>query len=110
MSPTPPPPPPAPALEARHVYISGRVQGVAFRHHMVQEGRRLGLTGWVRNKPDGRVEALFQGPAADVAALLAWAQQGSPMAQVEQLLVEQPMPAELAELAKLQGFAQHADG
>jgi acylphosphatase len=77
-----------PASEGRHLLIHGRVQGVGFRHATTLEARRLGLCGWVRNRSDGRVEALIAGPAEAVAHLLVWAQHGPPLARVDQLEVE----------------------
>ena len=53
------------------VIIKGRVQGVGFRYWTCGEARRLGLRGWVRNRPDGAVEALFVGPGARVEDMLA---------------------------------------
>lgn len=62
--------------------VSGRVQGVGFRYAALDEARWLGLRGWVRNLPDGRVEVLAQGEAALLDQLYAWLQQGPPAAQV----------------------------
>ena len=62
--------------------ITGRVQGVWFRGWVREEARRLGLTGWVRNEPDGSVAALFVGPGTAVAAMLALCREGPPHAQV----------------------------
>lgn len=64
------------------VVVSGRVQGVAFRDSTRREAERHGVAGWVRNLPDGRVEALFDGPAAAVEALVHWCHRGPPSAQV----------------------------
>jgi acylphosphatase len=63
--------------------VSGKVQGVSFRAATASEGRRLGVTGWVRNLPDGRVELEVQGPAEAVAALLAWCGHGPRTARVD---------------------------
>lgn len=65
--------------------VSGRVQGVAFRACTADEGRRLGLRGWVRNLPDGRVEAEAEGDRSAVEALVAWCRRGPPAARVEAL-------------------------
>ncbi|MEN9208187.1 MAG: acylphosphatase [Gloeomargarita sp. GMQP_bins_120] len=77
------------------VWISGRVQGVGYRAATRQQALRLGLSGWVRNLPDGRVEAVFAGPAEAVDKMIAWCHQGPPAAQVTSVLVEPytgPMP------------------
>ena len=68
--------------------VTGRVQGVAFRASTVDEARRLGLTGWVRNCADGSVELEAQGDAAMVASLLAWCGHGPPAARVAGVAVE----------------------
>ena len=65
-----------------HLAIKGRVQGVGYRYSMAAEAERLGLSGWVRNRRDGSVEAVVQGPAAAVEAMRAWAAKGPPSAQV----------------------------
>jgi acylphosphatase len=66
----------------KRVLVSGRVQGVYFRDTCRRVAREHGVAGWVRNLPDGRVEAVFEGAAEPVAALLAWAGQGPPEAAV----------------------------
>jgi acylphosphatase len=68
-----------------HVWISGRVQGVFFRAHTCKTARSLGLTGWVRNLSDGRVEAVFEGDDVAVEAMLAWCRTGTPPARVDHL-------------------------
>jgi len=74
-------------MVTRHLRIHGRVQGVGFRYSMLREAKRLGLSGWVRNRRDGSVEALVQGKAEIVAAMVAWAKQGPPGAQVNEVSV-----------------------
>jgi acylphosphatase len=69
------------------VVVNGRVQGVGFRQYAVAEAQRLGVTGWVRNLPDGRVEALAEGDKEAVDALLAWCRHGPRLARVDELKV-----------------------
>jgi acylphosphatase len=71
-----------PERVAIRAVIRGRVQGVWYRGWTEAEARARGLAGWVRNLPDGAVEALFVGPAADVDAMLAACRDGPPAAQV----------------------------
>ena len=71
----------------RHVIISGRVQGVWFRGWTKQQASSLGITGWVRNRRDGTVEAIFQGDAADIDAMLNACWQGPPAASVADIRV-----------------------
>ena len=72
-------------MRTQHLLIQGRVQGVWFRESMRREAERLGVTGWVRNTPDGAVEAVVQGPDEAVDALIAWAHAGPPTARVEHI-------------------------
>jgi acylphosphatase len=71
-----------------HLWISGRVQGVFFRSATREQARARGLTGWVRNAPDGRVEAEVQGPSAAVERLVAECREGPPGAKVTTVDVE----------------------
>jgi acylphosphatase len=66
----------------RRLWISGRVQGVWYRESMRLEAERLGITGWVKNLPDGRVEAVISGRAEQLEKLIAWSRRGPPMARV----------------------------
>ena len=68
--------------------ISGRVQGVWYRGWTVERASALGLSGWVRNRTDGSVEALFAGPADAVDAMLAACREGPPAAVVREVAVE----------------------
>ncbi|MTJ81602.1 MAG: acylphosphatase [Telmatospirillum sp.] len=76
----------------RHVVIEGHVQGVWFRGWTMERARALGLAGWVRNRSDGSVEALFLGEAAAVAAMVAACRRGPPAAVVTRLTEEAGVP------------------
>ena len=65
-----------------HLVIKGRVQGVFFRLETCEQATTQGLTGWVRNKPDGTVEILVEGHRKDIEKLIAWCRQGPTMAEV----------------------------
>jgi len=65
------------------------VQGVWFRESMRREAERLHVAGWVRNAPDGSVEAVVQGSAAAVDALIQWARSGPPLARVERIELDE---------------------
>jgi acylphosphatase len=65
-----------------HVVVSGQVQGVGFRQSTFAEATRVGLTGWVRNLPDGRVEAVFDGDQATQEHMLYWCNRGPMFARV----------------------------
>jgi acylphosphatase len=67
----------------RHVTIRGRVQGVGYRYWVEQQARALGLEGWVRNRRDGSVEALFAGPADVVSDMVALSRRGPSSARVD---------------------------
>jgi acylphosphatase len=78
------------------VLISGRVQGVFFRDTCRRLAVEHGVVGWVRNLPDGRVEAVFEGLADDVRRLVDWAHRGPRLAVVEEVTVEPEPPEGLA--------------
>ncbi len=71
----------------RHVLVSGRVQGVGFRWYAREKGQELGLAGWVKNLPDGRVEGWLEGEEGAVRAMLAWLEKGPPAARVKSVEV-----------------------
>ena len=77
---------------ARRVRVSGRVQGVFYRAWTRDEARRLGVTGWVRNCPDGTVEAHVEGDAAAVEQLIERMREGPPAAEVAELTTEKIRP------------------
>ncbi len=65
-----------------HVFISGKVQGVFFRSSTKDKSGELGITGWVRNLPDGRVEAVFEGEKESVETMVEWCRNGPEYARV----------------------------
>jgi acylphosphatase len=71
-----------------HVLIKGRVQGVFFRAETRSQAYNLGLTGWVRNRWDGSVEAVFEGEDKKVQKMIAWCYKGPPAAVVENVEVK----------------------
>ena len=71
-----------PTLQLR---VVGMVQGVGYRYALQREAAKLGITGWVRNRADGSVEAVAQGPQQAVDALAAWARRGPPTARVSEV-------------------------
>lgn len=74
--------------ERAHVYVSGGVQGVFYRDSARREARQLGLDGWIQNLPDGRVEAVFEGPSRSVRRMVRWCEEGPPHASVENVEAE----------------------
>jgi acylphosphatase len=78
----------------RRLTITGRVQGVFYRAWFADQAGALGLAGWVRNRGDGSVEAVVQGPSETVDAIVAKAQQGSPAARVADVVVTDDAPTE----------------
>ncbi|MEA5534212.1 acylphosphatase [Crocosphaera sp. XPORK-15E] len=81
-----------------HVLINGKVQGVGYRYGTVQEARKLGIRGWVRNLADGRVEAVFVGDKPIIEQMVQWCHQGPRHAQVTDVDVK-PLEPQL-----FQGF------
>jgi acylphosphatase len=84
---------------ARNVVVSGDVQGVFFRDSARREARRLGVTGWIRNRADGCVEGHFEGSADAVAELVRWCGTGPRHATVEDVQVDEAEPAGCAGFA-----------
>jgi len=77
---------------ARQAVVSGRVQGVYYRASTQQQARRLAVAGWVRNRPDGSVEAWLEGAPDAVEALLAWMRRGPVGARVTDITVTETLP------------------
>ena len=72
---------------AKHLIISGRVQGVSYRMAFDRQARALNLSGWVRNRRDGSVEALIAGEEKTLEKMIAWARQGPPAALVNDVAI-----------------------
>jgi acylphosphatase len=85
-------PPQPPSIVRRHVYVSGRVQGVFFRDICSRLAISRGVTGWVRNTRDGRVEAVFEGEAPAVDQMVDWCRQGPRGAIVTGIQVDDEPP------------------
>lgn len=79
-----------------HVAVRGRVQGVGFRWFVRERARSLGLSGWVRNEPDGSVEVFAVGPDGELARLRHLLEQGPPAARVERVVDELKDPGSAA--------------
>ncbi len=76
----------------KRVVVAGRVQGVWFRESCRREAERRGVAGWVANRPDGTVEAVFEGDPEAVAALLDWCHDGPRRARVDHVAVRDEAP------------------
>lgn len=96
---------PAPASTAVQVRIYGRVQGVWFRAWTVETATALALAGWVRNRSDGSVEALFVGAASAIEEMVDACRRGPPAARVDQVDRQTPPDVDLAGAAAT-GFRQ----
>ena len=81
-------------LYRRHVFVKGRVQGVGFRWSARSRAGELGLTGWVRNLPDRRVELCFQGELGAVDEMEDWCRTGSPYARVTSFSASEELPVD----------------
>ncbi|PSP18395.1 MAG: acylphosphatase [Cyanobacteria bacterium QS_8_64_29] len=87
-----------PQLTRARALISGKVQGVGYRLSALSQARQLGVSGWARNLPDGRVEAVLEGEEAAVRQMLDWCQHGPAAAEVRDVSIEYQQPE------GLQGF------
>ena len=88
---------------AYHAWVSGRVQGVFFRDSTRRRALELGLTGWVRNLTDGRVECIFSGAGGEVEAMCLWLREGPSAARVDDVQLREIPPE------SWQGFEVRAD-
>jgi len=75
-----------------HVIVSGRVQGVWFRVNTKQKAEQLGVTGWVKNTHDGRVEAIFEGEESSIKEMIEWCHRGPPQAKIDNVEIDDQMP------------------
>lgn len=85
---------------ARHLMILGRVQGVFYRNWTVEAASKLGLAGWVRNRMDGSVEALVEGPEESVEQFISLARNGPPAARVARIDARDAAPEGLTSFQK----------
>jgi len=85
------------AMRRVHVFVSGRVQGVFFRAETQRQASKMGLAGWVRNREDRRVEAVFEGEEAAVGEMLGWCRKGPALSSVTGVeVIEEPPMGDLA--------------
>ena len=82
--------------ERAHVFVSGHVQGVFFRDSAREQAEVLGVSGWVRNTEDGRVEAVFEGESEAVRQMIDWCENGPSSANVDDVSVENEQPEGLS--------------
>jgi acylphosphatase len=76
-------------MVTKHLIITGRVQGVGYRYYLAYKAQQFNITGWVRNRSDGSVEAVIQGTAENVEALILRAHRGPPKASVSDVTVKE---------------------
>lgn len=88
-------------VQTRLVRVEGLVQGVGFREACAQRAQSLRLAGWVRNRLDGSVEVMLQGPGEALARMLDWLHEGPPLARVERVT---PSPIAASMTQRMDGF------
>lgn len=91
-------------VDRLHVFITGRVQGVGFRYSTARQANALGLTGWVRNLPDDRVEAEFEGPKMALDDMLDWCRSGPALAGVTDVELQWESGEARYDRFRLRGF------
>lgn len=79
-------------MKRAHVKIYGKVQGVWFRAHTKEMAEKLGIKGWVRNVPDGSVEAVFEGEEKNLEEMIRWCHHGPPLARVTKVEIKYEEP------------------
>ncbi len=79
-------------MKRAHVKIYGKVQGVWFRAHTKEMAEKLGIKGWVRNVPDGSVEAVFEGEEENLEEMIRWCHHGPPLARVTKVEIKYEEP------------------
>lgn len=70
-----------------HVFVSGKVQGVFFRQNALKKAKALGISGWIKNTEDGRVEAIIEGEEEKINTMIEWLKVGPPLARVKNIEV-----------------------
>ena len=91
-------------LKEAYVRVSGIVQGVGYRWQAVQKAESLGLKGWIRNRPDGYVDAILQGEETAVQDMIDWMKKGPPHAVVCDVSVQWSFPENLFEDFRIRGY------
>ena len=81
-------------MKTVHVIIAGKVQGVFFRDYTLQKAQELGVSGWVRNLPNGSVEAVISGRTDLVDGMIAWFYSGSPLSLVTDVELDEVQPTQ----------------
>lgn len=76
------------SLQRVHIVVSGDVQGVGYRFNVIEVARDLGLTGWVKNNPDGRVEIVAEGSKEKLGNLISWAKKGPALARIDDVALK----------------------
>lgn len=75
-----------------HVLVSGKVQGVGYRMSVLQAANKFNLNGWVRNLPDGKVEAIFEGNLIELEQMIRWCHQGNSPAVIQDIAIQEETP------------------